>query len=289
MKQKLLVFTVVYPQTLHLFAALLDQVYTQSTSMFDFLVIQDEVDITEIIVSSSMQPKILNGRKNPQENREIAISYALTKGYDGFICLDSDDIHKPDKVAVLAQKLEKNDIVFHDLSIRGHTQKKISKSFIGNRLRDGQKISFSDILDKNFMGLGNSGFKTFLFKDFLPFPSNLIAVDWWMAMIALLQNAQVVYTNHSLTGYSQYEGNAAPILKSDKKTLERELNIKENIYENLLLLPTIMISPYKAEIKKRLQQVCFLKNHLSEAIEFNSFPENLFWWELSNYVKLGGK
>ncbi|GAI25326.1 unnamed protein product, partial [marine sediment metagenome] len=90
-----------------------------------------------------------------------------------------------------------------------------------------------DIIDKNIIGFGNSGVKVKKL-DNLYIPKEILAVDWWIYSILLLNSCKGRYISKAINYYRQHENNLGTSTNLNKNKLLNGVRLKQIHYENLL-------------------------------------------------------
>lgn len=291
--KKFLLCTVVFPQNEPYLEPFFDSVFNQSSDQFDFLIINENVDLRpyKIIPSRTI---IEHDFGTPLENRLKTIKYAQEHGYDYVLWQDSDDICFKDRIATIVaecQKNEKTDIIVHDMSIIDSLGDLVQDFFVGKRFINRQ-IVFDDIKYFNFIGFGNMAVRVSALPKKFFIPTSVKIVDWWITSCLLLKGAAVKFLNKTLSAYRQYNRNMAALNISNKETFMKQLDLLLNHYQNLLE-ENIDIKSYRSELEKHFNKINMVRNNFSdneelakeiEALLTRNNNTNFLWWEKTNRI-----
>ena len=167
------------------------------------------------------------------------------------------------------------DFVVNELIIFG---KKIKKKFkLLRSLKNKKKIRLKDIKDQNFVGCSNTAVKTTSLKKIIrKMNPKLIAFDWCMATLLLMNRNRGIFTNETFTYYRQYNNNTSGVSDFSKKSIINDFNTKINHYKyfNSLKLDNkkkILI------LKEKLEKIKKDKNYFKTFLRDKKNIKN-FWW-----------
>ena len=132
---------------------------------------------------------------------------ALNHANGDFIFLaDQDDIWKPQKVEVIKKQLRQYDLVVHDAEMidgEGHPLGKTYYSTMHHK-----KDFISNLWRTRWLGCCMA-FKREVLEMCLPFPSNIVAHDYWIGMLGKLK-FRYCFINDILICYRRHGNNASP-------------------------------------------------------------------------------
>jgi glycosyltransferase involved in cell wall biosynthesis len=154
-----------------------------------------------------------------------------------FIALsDQDDIFRKDKIQIMVDTLKNSafDMVISDLKLIDEHGVLISDSMWRAQNRSSSdNYTFKRIVHSNFATGCAMMFKKRLLKIAIPFPSNCLAHDWWLALTALSSNAGGVFLiNETLTSYRQHSMNTIGAQKPSKISVFKNIKIFLNSNSN---------------------------------------------------------
>jgi len=267
MNKKVSIFTTIFPMKEEYIIAFFDSLISQTYSNFDIIVVNDgflnfsrikdiykRLNIIELPYSNTIG-----------KNREYGINYCIEKEYDILIFGDMDDYFEKNRVEKSLEFLKGADIVVNDLNL--FDKNGIFKyKYISNRLENKSEISIDFIKDKNIFGLSNSAI-SLKFFDNITIPDNLIAVDWYIFTLFLLEGKKAIFTNETVTYYRQYEDNIVGLKELDLASLKKGIEVKIKHFENLVNKTNI----FSQELERVLNIELKIKNKKIK---------NPLWWEL---------
>lgn len=264
---KIAFLTTIFPMDEQYLFDFFNSLDNQTYKKFDIIIVNDGyLGFSKLIQQySHLNILEISSASSISKNREYGINYVIDNGYDILIFGDSDDYFEANRIQKSLELLKDYDIVINDLSlfdIKGVYEAK----YFSNRLKNLTQIEFEFIRDKNIFGLSNTAIKLDKVNKVF-FSEDLIAVDWYLFSMFLLEGKIAVFTNETVTYYRQYPHNIVGLKEFDKKNFERAINIKRKHYEALVNTD-----------KKFLKEI----EKLSE-VNFNIKLTQInhpFWWEL---------
>jgi len=278
LKKKVCFLTTVFPmpvEYLHSFFYSLEQ---QDCKGFDVVIVNDGNQDLDMVLESygSLNTIILKAGSDPIHNRELLIEFALINNYEIAIFGDSDDEFSANRISLVTTKLKKNDIVVNDLS-SFNQQGILENYYISNRIINNSDILFEDILNFNIFGLSNTGVNCTILKSLtLPFDKRLIALDWFIFSVLLLNNYRAIFTNECVTYYRQHERNIAGIGAINVNSVNRSILVKSKHFSAMAELYD-GATKLKKEVNKLQGNNERLKQLIIDLQKNNKYP---LWWEL---------
>lgn len=229
-----LLLGVIYPGVEKYIKDYCNSIKIQDTKGFDILILNDKYN--ESFQLNDDRITILNIENNltPSEIRMLGIKYAINNKYEYIVFSDSDDYFSSNRISLSKEKLKKCDFVYNDCILidrSGGIINKYRSSYFKIRRAN---ISISDIIDKNIIGFGNSGVKVKKI-DNLYIPIEIIAVDWWIYSILLLNSCKGGYISKAINYYRQHKNNFGISTNLNKKKLLNGIRAKQIHYKNLLI------------------------------------------------------
>ncbi|RXJ83099.1 glycosyltransferase family 2 protein [Arcobacter cloacae] len=259
--------TTIFPMKEQYLYDFFDSLKNQAYKNFDVIVVNDGYKNFEVIKTKYSQ--ILNiielsYLNTPAKNREYGINYCIDNKYDILIFGDSDDYFEKNRIEKSLELLNKYDIVVNDLSLFNESGV-YEKKYISNRLENLCEVDFEFIKDKNIFGLSNTGIKLNGINKIV-IPNDLVAVDWYIFSILLLENKKAIFTNETTSFYRQYQQNTIGLKELNEVSFKNGINVKKKHYEAL----NEICQQFNLELN-RLNNVKF---------EISSNIKNPLWWEL---------
>lgn len=229
---------VVFPENNSFLSDYFASIKFQDTNEFDILILNDGLKGNFTFNDNRITIIDIQEKVTPAKIRMNGIRYALENGYENLIFSDSDDYFSSNRISVSIGGLKKNDFVFNDLCVVNIKEEIVQKSFYENILKQdmqNQQLNYLKIIDRNIFGLGNSSVRTNVLKE-ISIPEDIVAVDWWIFSVILLNQSKGSFINEAITYYRQHENNivgAGNQLNTLK--LRRGIRVKKIHYKNLFL------------------------------------------------------
>jgi glycosyltransferase involved in cell wall biosynthesis len=244
-----------------------DSLKNQTYKDFDIVVVNDGYEHFEKIKIkySDLCFKELKCSNTPVKNREYGINYCIENDYDILIFGDSDDYFSINRVEKSLELLKDNDIVVNDLSLFDENGLYEDK-YISNRIENNTIINLDFIKDKNIFGLSNTAI---ILKNIqkIILPKNIIAVDWYIFSLLLLDNKKAIFINEAISYYRQHQDNTVGMKDMDSESFKKAVEIKKKHYTSLSLLTN--------KFSKELDRLSNLQLDIK-----NQRMKNPLWWEL---------
>ncbi len=211
-----------------------NSIQSQDTDEYDILILNDRYE--ELFPFYHKKITLINIEKNltPAEIRMLGIKYAIDNNYKYIIFSDIDDYFSSNRISLSKEKLIKYDFVYNNYILIDSFGNIISKYCSTYFKIKKEIISFLDIVDKNIIGFGNSGVKVKKL-DNLYIPKEILAVDWWIYSILLLNSCKGRYILKAINYYRQYENNLGISTNLNKNKLLNGIRVKQIHYKNLLI------------------------------------------------------
>lgn len=283
--------TVVYPcDDFDLFIKdYLTSVFNQTNQDFDLLLILDNVEPEKVETYLS---KYNAGGKDvfirkfkeltPIELRKKQIDLAYELNFDILVLSDFDENVALNRVEEIMKNINGYAFAFNDFYIVDHNLKKIGKaSFFTTRDIPKEVVSYKDILEFNFVGLGSMALnlKQFDYSN-LKFPKEIKALDWYIATMVLLSGFKGVALYNTYANYRQHKNSFVGFdFKLNEEKLYKGMDVKLAHYCALIECNEIFEHLYydMVELKRHIQDI-----GINEYINFvnTKFDISKFcWWE----------
>ncbi len=272
------ILTTIYPMDPVFVDEFFFSLNNQTVDMFDILIVNDGFGSLAKVKSKYRKLNIVevDPGSTAAENRQIVIHYARQQGYKIGIFSDCDDYLEKNRVKVCVAKLCDFDIVVNDITLFNRTGISII-GYLTNRIENNSVLDITAIQDKNIFGLTNTAIRLDRVIDVV-FDKDLVAVDWFLFSVLLLNGSTAVFTNETFTYYRQHGNNIVGLGVMDKMSLAHCLQIKKNHYK-LLESRCADYSDLLFEVTKlesSLKQDVDLKNYIERHKELLKYP---LWWE----------
>ena len=265
---KIAFLTTIFPMKSELLYNFFDSLKIQTYKKFDVIVVNDNYNDFETLQTNYevfLNIIELKYSNTPVKNREFGINYCIKNKYDILIFGDSDDYFDKNRIKKSIELLKISDIVVNDLSLFDESGV-YEEKYISNRIENNSIIDVEFIRDKNIFGLSNTAI---LLKNLtkVSLSNDLVAVDWYLFTLLLLDNTKAIFTNETVSYYRQYDANTVGLKELDLESLRIGVEVKKKHYKILKKVT----NKYNDEID-RLENI---------KLEVTSKKiENPLWWEL---------
>jgi Glycosyl transferase family 2. len=247
----------------------------QTFDNFDVVVLNDNYGPLNKFKSKYSELNIIDLPYNGTiaKNREYVINFVKNSSYDIAIFGDSDDYFDANRIEKAVELLGENDIVVNDITLFDDGGI-YDESYISKRVKNNSLIDIEFIKDKNIFGMSNTAVRLSIFGE-LNFNPDLIAVDWFLFSILLLNSAtKAVFTTDTQTYYRQYADNTVGMKMLTKSSYIHGLVVKEKHYRALSSYNDCFI--HLGDEVQKLARVAVSEELVEELNIVNSHP---LWWE----------
>ncbi|WP_122863686.1 hypothetical protein [Campylobacter showae] len=288
---RILYSTVVYPcDDFDLFIKdYLASVFNQTNQTFDLLLILDNVEPEKVetyLSEYNTGGKDVFIRKfrehTPIELRKKQIDLAYELNFDILVLSDFDENVAINRVEEIVKNINGYAFAFNDFYVVDHNLKKASKaSFFATRDIPKEVVSYKDILEFNFIGLGSIALNLNRFNySNLKFPKEIKALDWYIATMVLLSGCKGVALYNTYANYRQHKNSFVGFdFKLNEEKLYKGIDVKLAHYYALIGYHEKFANLYydMVELKRYIQNI-----GISEYINLvnTKFDTSKFcWWE----------
>src|SRR5690606_5042334 len=182
MKKKAVLVSYIYPSAEQYLADFIDTVNDQSSTDFEVILFNDSTNIeTEDLGELLPSFRVINidHHKSIANIRFDSFQYLAKQDYNYVIFQDIDDTMSRNRVEQTISALAVNPIVCNDLSIIKNG--KITSSNVwSDRLEHNFNFDKNFIIDKNIIGLGNSGIRSDVLQTQIVRDNTIQATDWFV-------------------------------------------------------------------------------------------------------------
>ena len=282
-KKDTLIIAVIYPAIRRYLSNYCSSIETQDTDNFDILILNDKYNKTFPLKNKRIT--ILNVENNltPAKIREVGIKYALNNNYEYILFSDADDYFTINRISLSRDRLEKYDFVYNNIKTINETGIIINDLNYFNLKIKKECNSYLELIEKNILGFTNTAVRAEkLIKLYIP--KEIIAVDWWIFSILLLNKCKGGFIKEAITYYRQHTNNFVGISKKLNKTiLHKGIKVKQIHYKNL----SIYCEDHKMKEAtkiycKKLEEI----NTLNKYIQDDSFCKRYIDVINKNYSKI---
>jgi len=266
---KVLFGTVVYNSAWKYRQEFIDSLNAQADCEFDILVINDNVEKSEIkdLTEKATRKITVIHKPHPMSIAELRVFLLFTAksmGYDLLILGDFDDVFSKNRVSCTIQQYSSDYAIYYNSLYTFQNQA------VFHNLPD-TLDGYTDILEYNVLGLSNTAINlNMLDINFIASLSegNTIVFDWYLYSRLLLDGMKAKLVKKAITYYRIHENNIAGSATADEANILKEIEIKIKHY-NLLKKYNPVFS------KKSNQYKAILKNNY---LQYLSRENNGYWW-----------
>jgi len=282
-KNNTLLIGVIYPKVQKYLADYYKSIKSQDMNKFDILILNDGFIGGFPLKNKRITIIDIRNKLTPAEIRMLGIKYAIENDYKYIIFSDTDDYFSSNRISVSINKLVKYDFVFNELYLINEKKDVIQKSYYNNILKKVEYASYLEIINGNLFGLGNAAVKVNRLKE-LFIPKEIIALDWWIFSILLLNKCKGEFIKEAITYYRQHNNNFIGISKKlNKIILQKGIKTKRIHYKNLLIYCEDHKMKKATKIySKKLEEI----NTLNKYIQDDSFCKRYIDVINKNYSKI---
>ena len=273
---KTVIYTTFYPSIMKYFNDFIDSINSQTLKNFKLFICLNGCKLSDKKINKiKVEFELFYVNDTWQKARLRAIKKILKKDFQILYFADGDDKFDRKRLQKTINFFNNYDFVVNELIIFG---KKIKKNFkLLRSLKNKKKIRLKDIKDKNFVGCSNTAVKTASLKKIIrKMNPKLIAFDWCMATLLLMNRNRGIFTNETFTYYRQYNNNTSGVSDFSKKSIINDFNTKINHYKyfnSLKLDNKKKILILKEKLEKIKKDKYYFKTFLRDKKNIKNF-----WW-----------
>jgi hypothetical protein len=283
---RLLLFGVIYSEVEKFLGDYFYSIDFQTNKKFTLLIVEDNCKLPKNYYRNNLFIKKSNFGDTPADIRYFGIEYAKQHGYDIVIFTDCDDYYSKNRIEETLVALEDVDFCVSKTVSVLDKSKTISKN---NAILIPDNIDISKILVSNYFGLSNTALRLNSLPDNFYIPSDIVAVDWWIYTLLILNKKKYSYADNIVTYYRQHENNLVGL-----KYCLNEIMLKKGIAVKLIHYKRLVeyckmskMSDYISLMEDLILQLECLKqkisdkdfrNHYIEVINKNINKIKTGWW-----------
>ena len=269
-------FTTIYPGSKKFFEEFIKSVNNQTSKNFKLFIILNGTNLSKKYLKLIKTKFVIFKVNDTWQNARIrGLEFILKKRVNFIIFADSDDILLNDRVEVILNKVNKYDFIVNNMRLFKENLNQ-SKVWLKDKTR---KIQLKEIDDKNFIGCGNTAVRSSALKKIYKSINNrLIAFDWCMAKLLLINGFKGIYIKEPLTLYRQYQQNTSSLTYVNKTKITRDIKCKLehfDYFSKFGLNYEEKIIKLK-ELKKKIKFNNYLKDNLKKFEKKNQ----KYWWAI---------
>lgn len=207
-KNKLAVYTTIYPASLKYAAEWFQSVQAQTAADFELWIGLDALTQKEVEteLGSHVEAHWVEtpAGSTPAQIRHRSLRQIVSEGYD-VVLVDSDDVLHPCRVAAAREALNRTGLTACALEIVNEGGQRVGAEFNLD-----PACNPSQILPRNnIFGFSNSAYRCELLERCLPIPDDAKLVDWYLATRAWLLGGDLGFDRSVRMRYRQYGFNTA--------------------------------------------------------------------------------
>jgi len=270
-----LLMVVIYPGIEKYLRDYFSSISKQTYKSFDVLILNDGLDLECLDIASSNILLHMPPGLTPSEIRFEGIKYAIEHSYSHLIFSDADDFFTEDRIELSVLSLTNYNFVYNNIVPVDETGKASADGKDLVNMFPDQISNFEEVLDYNLFGMSNTSISIEGIND-IYIPRDIIAVDWWIYTLLLLNGAVGKYVEGPKTYYRQTDDNLVGAKKNlDKKRLVLGIKVKHAHYKD--------IYKYCKEMKME-EATSIYSNKLDEIIKLKvKIKDNIF---LKKYINI---
>ncbi|MCI0627126.1 MAG: hypothetical protein L0387_36685 [Acidobacteria bacterium] len=286
-RNRIALYTTVYPQALRFLEAWQKSVVEQTDQGFDLWVGIDKLSVAAVAPLLSRLSRrhwvVGSDGDNGITVRLRAMEQMVSK-YDGVVFADSDDVLLPTRLAAARQSLENYDVTGCALTVIDEGGKPLGPIF-GPSSPD---VDWANLLPRyNVFGLSNSAYRTQMLARCLPFTRDCALTDWFLATRAWVLGARLGFDPEPQMHYRQYATNTArvvpPFRPDDVLTATRRVLVH---YELVLQVVDRLDTLYRIGLEMAQAKVMEFHQVIRRSWkalqrytqELNRLPPRFVWW-----------
>ncbi|MFH6603056.1 glycosyltransferase family 2 protein [Maribacter algicola] len=199
----------------------------------DEVIISDDhsTDDTLKIVASFNDPRIKTHLNNPKNKGHIGnFGNAMKKASGAYIFLaDQDDVWHPDRIAIVLEALQKNELVVCDCWVTDGKLQIINDSFYG--IINAGSGFVKNWVKNTYLGCCMAFHRSIMEKA-LPFPKNIVSHDTWVGLMGEIYGTTVFipqklhYFRRHGTNFSQNDAGDAMSEQKSPYSLMQKIKIR---------------------------------------------------------------
>ncbi len=279
-------FTTVYPEGMKYLRDWYLSVKSQSTDNFDILIGCDRLspEKAQQAMGGCIQAEwiIRKSDETPVQFRERAVEGLINK-YSKIIFVDSDDVLCPDRIKTSQEFLENHDVYGCSMQVIDESGcvLPITFKFPGSLRLDAL------LFKNNVFGLTNTAYRSVILANCLPFPKNVVLLDWFIVTKAMLNGADLYFDEDVNMKYRQHSQNTARIVPPfTEEIILKSTELVTNHYDFLLTYVSEMDSSARKKLEIHKAKVNLFEDFIKCSEEdfkyyvdiLNKLPTKHIWW-----------
>jgi len=277
LKKKIVLFSVVHPKSYKYFYELIENIKNQTTKDFSYFICFNNITPSKKIYNELKKIKlhfvIFITNKTPGLARKQCFYKLLNSKFTKIIFLDSDDLIEKKRIKKIIKYLDKFDYVVNNII---KFKKKIINKKLFIKKKNLHHINFEDLITDNFIGFSNLAINTYCLKKiYKQIDYNLVALDWCLSSLLLLNNQKGIFLRNVYSYYRQYNGNISNLNAGSKLKITNDIKIICAHYK-FLRKYNLKISKYYSGTISLLSNL--KRNSFIKILKKNKSKNNYYWW-----------
>tara|TARA_B100000886_G_scaffold336726_1_gene296039 strand:- start:46 stop:876 length:831 start_codon:yes stop_codon:yes gene_type:complete len=273
------IFTVVHPKSKKFFHSFIDSINKQTYKNFFLFICVNGCNLSRNNINKiKCNHFIFNVNETTGICRKKAFYKLKNFNFKTIVFIDSDDTINKRRLEFDKKNIRNLDFIvtnFYTMDDKGHIDYK--KKFF-TKIKNNSIIRYSQIRNKNFIGFSNLTIKARIFFSILhQINYKLIALDWCLAKILLLNYYKGKFFNKSLSYYRQYSENVSSVKNKSKNNLLKVIKIKNEHYN-------FFNQSFKMNYFSEIQRLEILKKKIIRSKNLKNFKKDFFksnfWWDI---------
>ena len=282
-----LIVTFIHPGVVWNISNLKSTIQNQTYRKFDVLLVLDEIHPTELDFPAEWQVLSNHYKFDIPTLRYIAIQYAAKHNYEYIIFIDGDDSMSLSRVEVILDNFKGFDFIVNEIVPVDKSGDEIGAPVLRDLFLSPVIADFKTIFDRNLIGLSNSAIRVPPVKG-VKIPNIIIAVDWYLFTVLLLENYRGYFVEKTNTYYTQYDANTVGLSGSfTSDTIRYYLDVKIRHFYALELFGRNTQNKWYKDIRMYLDDLLVLSKLLENDSKLSLYKklitsENLEfkgWWD----------
>lgn len=278
-------FTVLFPENLKYLNQFLHSLVTDDGSKTNLIFCID--GITNFQIPSEFNQyfncNVFYKSGNIARVREDAFAELLKFQYDAFVFIDSDDLVEPNRLQTDKMIFCYNEdvsIIVHDILKFMDTESPdwSKKGEWFSRFSEKQIVSKNDIIDYNFIGLGNISLRKKVLETKLTF-NDIRPLDWFISFQWLANNHKTIFTSASKVGYRQHTNNLVGLREITEDRLINLIEARIEFFNSMALLDQKFSVKLEVEKNRYILIKSSSVNQKQAINKIRNNAKNFFWWE----------
>ena len=272
------VFTVVHPKSKKFFQSFIESINKQTYKNFVLFICVNGCSLDKDNIDKiRCNYFIYRINETAGTARKKAFYKLKNFKFKTIVFIDSDDTLDKQRLEFDVKNIKNLDFIVTNFNIMNDKGVINYKKKFFTKIKNKSVIKYSQIRNKNFIGFSNLTIKAEIFFSILhQINYKLIALDWCLAKILLLNYFRGKFFDKSLSNYRQYSENVSSVKDRGKNNLLKVIKIKT---EHFKFFSQSFKMNYRLEIQRLEMLKRMIKSKISKKYKQKSIVSN-FWWDI---------